>query len=591
MNHPSLPTAQVRRLAAVGKFFAVMLVLTLAARGLAAAGMPRVTLGQAAAGNITQSYTLSGAITTDPGAPLTVPAGLLVTAVEVSAGQRVEAGALIARFDAAELARAVAAKQAEVNQLAVAAAGQQKPETADDYALRLAQQQLERAYADSEEVWQQGEEAVAAARAARDDAQRRLAALEAAAPATPESAAAAARQEQLAAAREELAAAESALAAARDSAEAANDAALDAAQAVEDNRNTAAHNYALAAEDAAEATAAGQSEAAVTAAPLSAAQAETLRTAAAARGAAAAFWREEKGAEIKTAFPGKEPEEAFAAARTASARAVYISGGVALAFPARYVAGTAPGAGQADGCAVSTALADALFGSREAVGLALAVNGETRRVTGIFAAQEAAVLCPVTSAGGCTAVELAPAAGGARGTAAPGENETAQLRRGDGTAANPFAADPRGSARAVLQAAGLGAAAARLLPYGTLRGMLAALAWLPLAAAACLLARGLWQALPLRGGARWLAGLALALLAALALPAALAALPRWLIPARWSDVSFWSSLGETLRAALFTLTALPDTARDRALATLLLRAAACLLALPCAALLFPRRQL
>lgn len=135
------------------------------------------------------------------------------------------------------------------------------------------------------------------------------------------------------------------------------------------------------------------------------------------------------------------------------------------------------------------------------------------------------------------------------------------------------------------------AAAARLLPYGTLRGVLAALAWLPLAAAACLLARGLWRALPLRGGARWLAGLALALLAALALPAALAALPRWLIPARWSDVSFWSSLGETLRAALFTLTALPDTARDRALATLLLRAAACLLALPCAALLFPRGQL
>ena len=39
------------------------------------------------------------------------------------------------------------------------------------------------------------------------------------------------------------------------------------------------------------------------------------------------------------------------------------------------------------------------------------------------------------------------------------------------------------------------------------------------------------------------------------------------------------------------LAALPDTARDRALAALLLRAAACLLALPCAALLFPRGQL
>ena len=39
------------------------------------------------------------------------------------------------------------------------------------------------------------------------------------------------------------------------------------------------------------------------------------------------------------------------------------------------------------------------------------------------------------------------------------------------------------------------------------------------------------------------------------------------------------------------LAAVPDTARDRALAALLLRAAACLLALPCAALLFPRGQL
>ena len=113
----------------------------------------------------------------------------------------------------------------------------------------------------------------------------------------------------------------------------------------------------------------------------------------------------------------------------------------------------------------------------------------------------------------------------------------------------------------------------------------AALGWLPVAAAALLLAVRLWQSLPLRRGGRALAGAALALALALALPALLGALPRWLIPGRWADAAFWRGLGDTLAETLNTFLHLPGTARDGLLARTLLGAAACLAALPAGLLL------
>ena len=201
--------AQAKRLGAVGKFFAAMLVLTLVARAIAGAGMPQVTLTQAAAGSITQSATAAGSIAVQGSAPLQVPAGLLVTEVAVTPGQTVQAGQVIARFDADALALALAAKQAELAQMQTTAARLTDPETADDFTLQQAQQQLLRAYAATEKTWQQGEDAVAKARAERDAAQSALAALQNQPPATPESAAAD-RQQQIAAAQAALDAAEDA---------------------------------------------------------------------------------------------------------------------------------------------------------------------------------------------------------------------------------------------------------------------------------------------------------------------------------------------------------------------------------------------
>lgn len=176
--------------------------------------MPRVTLGQASAGSITQSSTASGTISVQGGTPLTVPEGLLVAQVTATTGQTPFKGDAIARFDEVSLAQALATKQAQVQQLEVSARQLSDPEEADGFALQQAQQQLERAYFDAQKTWQDGENAIEKARQQRDAAQNALNALQNQPVATPESAEAE-RQQKIAEAKAALDAAESALAAAQ----------------------------------------------------------------------------------------------------------------------------------------------------------------------------------------------------------------------------------------------------------------------------------------------------------------------------------------------------------------------------------------
>ena len=264
---------QAGRLGTVVKFFAVMLILTLTARGIAGASMPRVTLGQASAGSITQSSTASGTISVQGGTPLTVPEGLLVAQVTATTGQTLSKGDAVARFDEVSLEQALATKQAQIQQLEVSARQLSDPEEADGFALQQAQQQLERAYSDAQKTWQDGEDAIEKARQQRDAAQNALNALQNQPVATPESAEAE-RQQKIADAQVALDAAESALAAAQESATAANKAAEDTAQSYEDARNSAAHNYNQSSEDIEKTNASNQAQAAVTQAQLDIARAE-----------------------------------------------------------------------------------------------------------------------------------------------------------------------------------------------------------------------------------------------------------------------------------------------------------------------------
>lgn len=273
------------------------------------------------------------------------------------------------------------------------------------------------------------------------------------------------------------------------------------------------------------------------AAPLSAAQRENAEQAAAELGAAVTFW----GEAADTVSAPDRP-----AAVPVTAAVISSAGDPAPAFGARWLYGRAPAAGETGTCAVSLALAEALWGGRDVTGQTLVWQDRGYTVCGVAESDAVWLLCPAPDGMALTAVELSGLPAG----------------------------DPRGAAGTVAQAAGLAEGEVLYIPGGTLAAAAGLLAWLPLALA------GLWMAAKtaaaalrsVPGGAvRQGIGFAAALALALALPRLLAAVPAWLIPDRWSDFGFWRALlalpGRTLQALL----AAPPTVRDVALRRLLLQ--------------------
>lgn len=226
---------QRQRLGWIVRFFALLLVLTLIARGTARATMAVVTLQKPAAGTVTRNIRTTGSVTFAGGAPFTLPVGLLVLSVPVQAGQTVKAGDTLAVFDPDEVDRAVNAKRAALQQTQTQAAQQAAGNTADPYTAQAAQQQLERAYDQTRKAYAEGQEQADRARKARDEAADNLEKARSAD--LPEEE----KQAAIDAAATVLATAETALQAAEKAAEDANDAALSAAQSVEDSRNAALH--------------------------------------------------------------------------------------------------------------------------------------------------------------------------------------------------------------------------------------------------------------------------------------------------------------------------------------------------------------
>lgn len=249
------------------RFFALLLVLTLIARGTAGATMASVTVQKPTPGSVTKSVRTTATVSFAGGTPFTAPAGLLVMVVPVRTGQSVKAGDTLAVFDAAEVDRAVDAKRAALAQAQTQATQQAERESADPFAAEQAQQQLERAYDDTHKTYADGEESVARAKQKRDAAADALEKACNADYASEEE-----KQAAVEAAANTLEAAEDALYSAEKAAEAANDAAIAAAQSAEDNRDAALHALEKEEESTAKQNALDRASAAVTAA-----DAETLR--------------------------------------------------------------------------------------------------------------------------------------------------------------------------------------------------------------------------------------------------------------------------------------------------------------------------
>lgn len=251
---------------------------------------------------------------------------------------------------------------------------------------------------------------------------------------------------------------------------------------------------------------------------------------------------------------GQTEDNLIAGWRQVQATLITYQGDPVLVWDPVCLSGALPAPLDETGCAVSAALAWALFGSEDAVGLTLTWGDAVYTVRGIFDGEGCLALLP-DEAAAFTAAEL------------PADGETWQ--------------DPAAWVEAQLRTSGLPDPDWALYPAGP--ALLARmLAWLPLAFAAGVLAAALWQAG--RRQALWkrdAVGFVLLLTAALALPVALAAWPAWLTPSRWSDFAWWGRLAQQLREQGGAWLAAPCQGRDLSFKTGLL-AQTGLAALQCA---------
>ena len=151
---------QRRALGRAGRFFAAMLVCTLVARGASGATMAEVSLEKPASANLSDSLTASGTIEAAAPSDIEVPEGLKVTEVAAAAGQKVNAGDLLAKVDADELDRAVRAQQAQVQKQQLALEALREEQAVDSSGVDAAQTALAGAQADRDRANGRAAEAV-----------------------------------------------------------------------------------------------------------------------------------------------------------------------------------------------------------------------------------------------------------------------------------------------------------------------------------------------------------------------------------------------------------------------------------------------
>lgn len=184
-------------------------------------------------------------------------------------------------------------------------------------------------------------------------------------------------------------------------------------------------------------------------------------------------------------------------------------------LPVQYLHGSAPGS-EGKTCAVSAELAESLFGSERVVGLRIRLQGQLYEIVGVFSAKDNVLLFPCMQNLSC-----------------------AELR-----GISPDT--PKADVEQWCVAAGL--PAPQCIRCGPQRVCFAkAFCWIPFFLTGCMMLIALlrisvsWP--PLVRNAFWFI---LALSLVLHFTAALYALPGWLVPARWSDFSFWQNLQEKI---------------------------------------------
>lgn len=177
------------------RFFALILLLTLVVRGTAGASLPRVTVAAATRGEIVEKISGQGIVSADGTQTLLAPDDLTLKEVLVGAGQTVQPGDPIARFDTAEVADKLARQTAALKEMRLKLQKLERGEPTDTSGVDAAKRALDRAQSDYDAARSQGEAAVASAQAALTAAETNEQQKQAAYEAAPADQKAAAEQE------------------------------------------------------------------------------------------------------------------------------------------------------------------------------------------------------------------------------------------------------------------------------------------------------------------------------------------------------------------------------------------------------------
>ncbi len=151
---------QKRALANAALFFALMLALTLVARGTAAANMPVIETVGPVRGEIVQRIEQEGLVQGGKGEAQQVLAGFTVQEVPVSAGQTVKEGDVIARLDIDEITQELDRERVALQKLQLQVGQLTKQSDTDRSALKQARQALTWAREDLDDAVEQNDNVV-----------------------------------------------------------------------------------------------------------------------------------------------------------------------------------------------------------------------------------------------------------------------------------------------------------------------------------------------------------------------------------------------------------------------------------------------
>lgn len=162
--------AQKRAAGNIVKFLAALVIVTLIARGTSSATLAKVDVSTPSKGEIVESVTGTATVSVKDTLDITVPEGLTIEEMFVGAGQKINNGDAVAKFDMEEVTEMLTRETASLDKLLLDLEKLERTESTDSTSLSNAQKSLQRAQEDYNTTKAANDEDIASAQSALDEA-------------------------------------------------------------------------------------------------------------------------------------------------------------------------------------------------------------------------------------------------------------------------------------------------------------------------------------------------------------------------------------------------------------------------------------